>query len=59
MNKRISIILILLLMVGAGYAQPLNVARLDSFFQILETKNKFMGSVTVSENGKLVYAKSL
>jgi D-alanyl-D-alanine carboxypeptidase len=58
MNKRISILLILLLMAGAGFAQPLNVARLDSFFQILEAKNKFMGSVTISENGKSIYAKS-
>lgn len=56
--KRISIALAFVLMVGASYAQALNVSKLDSLFQILEAKNKFMGSVTISENGKTLYAKS-
>ena len=37
----------------------MNVAKLDSLFQILEAKNKFMGSIAVSHNGALLYSKSI
>ncbi len=59
MNKRIPIILILILAFGSSYAQSLNVIQLDSLFQILETKDKFMGSITIAENGKVLYEKSV
>jgi CubicO group peptidase (beta-lactamase class C family) len=38
-------------------AQNLNTAKLDSLFDILNTKNKAMGSIAISANGKLVYQK--
>jgi CubicO group peptidase (beta-lactamase class C family) len=57
--KRISIALAFVLMAGASYAQSLNVAKLDSLFNIMEAKNKLMGSVTISQNGKTVYSRSI
>lgn len=44
---------------GTGYSQKMNTAKLDSLFQILETKDKFMGSIAVSQNGTLIYSKSI
>lgn len=40
-------------------AQNFNKARLDSFFNALETNQRFMGSVALSENGKIIYSKAL
>lgn len=59
MTKRISLALLFGLVAGVAFAQNLNTAKLDSLFQILETKDKFMGSIAVSENGKLLYTKSI
>lgn len=59
MRKKISIGLLFGLLFGTTLAQNLNTAKLDSLFQILETKDKYMGSIAVSENGKLLYTKSI
>jgi len=43
-----------------GLAQTnFDKAKLDSYFETLETNNKFMGSVAVSKNGEIIYAKSI
>ena len=42
-----------------GFAQEFDKAKLDSFLNTLDTNNRFMGSVAVSQNGKIVYAKSI
>jgi CubicO group peptidase (beta-lactamase class C family) len=34
-------------------------AKLDSLFTLLESNNKFMGSVAISEGGKILYSKSV
>lgn len=59
MTKKISFTILFGLFFGITFAQNLNTAKLDSLFQILETKNKFMGSIAVAENGKLLYTKSI
>src|SRR6476620_814263 len=59
MTKKITITLFLGLLFGTTFAQNLNTAKLDSLFQILEAKDKFMGSIAVSENGKVFYTKSI
>lgn len=59
MVKKILIILLLALVFGTGYSQKMNVAKLDSLFDILQEKDKFMGSIAVSQNGTLVYSKSI
>jgi CubicO group peptidase (beta-lactamase class C family) len=43
----------------AGYAQDIDKVKLDAYFETLETNGKFMGSVAVSQNGTLLYAKSV
>jgi CubicO group peptidase (beta-lactamase class C family) len=40
-------------------AQKLNTKKLDSLFQILEQNDKFMGSISVSQNGKLIYENTI
>ncbi|PZD79635.1 serine hydrolase [Mesonia sp. K7] len=35
--------------------QNIDKAKLDSYFEVLEKNNKFMGSVAISHNGKIVY----
>lgn len=56
-------ILILLLLIGLfpcrGLAQDFNATKLDSFFNVLEKNDKFMGSVAVSKNGNLLYSQSV
>ena len=42
-----------------GSAQDFNKTELDSFFDVLETNNKFMGSVAVSKEGEIIYAKTI
>lgn len=42
-----------------GFAQNFDKAKLDSFFNALQINNKFMGSVAVSENGKIIYSKTI
>lgn len=43
----------------SSYAQTFNKEKLDQYFHQLETNNKFMGSLAVSQNGKVIYVKSL
>lgn len=39
-------------------AQDFDRTRLDSYYNALEANNKFMGSVAVSRNGKIIYSRS-
>lgn len=39
-------------------AQDFDRTRLDSYFNALEANNKFMGSVAVFRNGKIIYSRS-
>lgn len=57
MTKRISFAFLFLLFTATAFAQN-NYAKLDSLFTLLESNNKFMGSVAISESGKILYSKS-
>ena len=59
MIKKKIISLLFVLLFGTTFAQNLNTSKLDSLFQILETKDKYMGSIAISENGKILYTKSI
>jgi CubicO group peptidase (beta-lactamase class C family) len=59
MVKKILLTILFSLLFATGYSQKMNVAKLDSLFQILEAKDKFMGSIAVSQNGTLIYSKSI
>ena len=47
------------LIISNTFAQSFNKSKLDSLFSILETKDKYMGSVAISENGKIIYTNSI
>lgn len=56
--KNIVLALFLLFGISNIYAQ-FNTAGLDSVLTILDEKNQFMGSLAVSENGKVIYARAV
>ncbi|WP_428663104.1 serine hydrolase domain-containing protein [Runella sp.] len=43
----------------AGYAQTLDKAKLDQFFDRLAEKNKAMGSLVIAETGNALYSRSI
>src|SRR5262245_1224500 len=43
----------------AGYAQALDKAKLDQFFDRLAEKNKAMGSLIIAKDGKVVYTRAI
>ena len=56
--KKILVFLVLLVSIPT-FAQNFNKAKIDSLFQVLESKDKYMGSVAVSENGKIIYTNAI
>lgn len=42
-----------------SFAQEQKFLALDSLFQILDENNRFMGSLSISENGKIIYSKTI
>jgi len=42
---------------ATSFAQEQKFLTLDSLFQILDVNNRFMGSLSISENGKVTYSK--
>ncbi len=43
----------------AGMSQSIDTTSLNAFFKALEENNKFMGSVALSKDGKVLYSKSI
>lgn len=60
MKKAVLTTLIVLTLSQIGLAQTnFDKAKLDNYFNALEQNDKFMGSVTVSKNGEIIYTKSI
>lgn len=59
MKNRILSALLIATLCQTGFAQNFDKAKLDNYFDALEANNKFMGSVTVSMDGKLIYSRSV
>ena len=59
MTKNTVLSFLFLFIVGSSFAQQFNPAKLDSLLAVLEAKDKYMGSITVSENGKVIYRKAI
>lgn len=59
MKRKILTSLLIGLICQFGFSQVVDKAKLDNYFDAIETNNKFMGSVAVSQNGKLIYTKSV
>jgi CubicO group peptidase (beta-lactamase class C family) len=49
--------LLTLALFTSGYAQTLDKAKLDQFFDRLAEKNKAMGSLTIAKDGNVLYAR--
>lgn len=56
--KKIFLSIVLLFVVNQSFSQ-FNQAGLDSVLNILDEKNQFMGSLAVSEKGKVIYARAV
>ena len=57
---KITILFITLLaLFNAGYAQTLDKAKLDQFFDRLAEKNKAMGSLTIAKDGNVLYTRAI
>ena len=52
-------ILLTLALFTAGYAQTLDKAKLDQFFDRLAEKNKAMGSLIVARDGNVLYTRAI
>ena len=59
MRKKIAIICLFVMLVQTGFSQTLDKVKLDNYFMELEKSNKFMGSVAISQNGEIIYTKSI
>ena len=59
MTRKFLITLAFGLISQMSWAQSFDKTKLDKYFDTLEKYNKFMGSVAVSQNGKLIYTKSV
>jgi CubicO group peptidase (beta-lactamase class C family) len=51
--------LLTLALFTAGYAQTLDKAKLDQFFDRLAEKNKAMGSLVITKDGKVLYTRAI
>lgn len=57
--KKILIISLITFITTTCFSQTFNNQRLDSLFQVLEKKDKFMGSIAISKNGELLYSNTI
>ena len=57
--KKLLLIFFITLFTATSFAQKFDKEKLDLYFQTLENNNKFMGSVALSENGKIIYTKAI
>jgi CubicO group peptidase (beta-lactamase class C family) len=58
MAQRILYLLSFSLIISVGFAQRIDKAKLDEYFNVLEKNNKFMGSVAISQDGKIIYSRA-
>lgn len=59
MKRKILITLATVVLSLTGFSQIPDKTKLDNYFDTLEAHNKFMGSVSVSQNGNIIYSKSI
>ncbi|TDO72719.1 CubicO group peptidase (beta-lactamase class C family) [Flavobacterium chryseum] len=57
--KKLLFLILFTFLFTSGFSQNLNTKRLDSLFQLLDKNHKYMGSIAISENGKLIYSNSI
>lgn len=57
--KTLKIALLIILLSSKGIAQNVNTQKLDSYFNTLTANDKFMGSVAILKEGKVIYNKQV
>ena len=57
--KKLMLLFFITFFTATSFSQTFDKDKLDLYFQTLENNNKFMGSAAISENGKIVYTKSI
>ncbi|TWR25821.1 beta-lactamase family protein [Mucilaginibacter pallidiroseus] len=58
-KRLLSVGALALMLKATANAQTINKARLDSLMDILSSNNKTMGSLAVSQNGKIIYQRAV
>ena len=59
MKISFSLIFFFILYVSSSFAQDRKFSTLDSLFNLLEINDRFMGTLSISENSKIIYSKSI
>jgi len=59
MKRKLITILTIGLLSQVAFAQDFDRTKLDNYFETLEINNRFMGSVAVSKDGKIIYTKAI
>lgn len=57
--KKLATLFLITLFSTTFFAQKFDKEKLDQYFQTLENNDKWMGTVAISENGKIIYTKSI
>lgn len=57
--KTFFVAFVLSFLLSSAYSQSVNTANLDSLFERLKTNNKFMGSMAMSADGKIIYSNAI
>lgn len=52
-------ILLISFSIGTSFSQNFNKSKLDKLFDVLAEKNKAMGSIAISKNGKMLYSRAI
>src|SRR6058998_571109 len=58
-TKNLFATLLTLALFTAGYAETMDKAKLDQFFDRLAEKNKAMGSLTIAKDGNVLYTRAI
>jgi CubicO group peptidase (beta-lactamase class C family) len=59
MKRTVILSLAVSLISFAGFSQNIDKAKLDAYFDVLSSNNRFMGSVAIAQGDKLIYSKSV
>ena len=57
--KKLLFLILISFFCFTAFSQSFNKEKLDSFFNVLEIKNKAMGSFAISKNGVVIYKKNI
>ena len=59
MNRKLILSVAVSLFSYVGFSQIIDKSKLDTYFDVLSSNNRFMGSVAIAQGGKLIYSKSV